>query len=276
MLAKKNGTQFGNPKSVVVMPALNRPELAALALQRISQTPEASQLDVRIFVDHTVDHRLGEFEYVRDEYFPDATIYHAREHIQVPSGSWNILQALKAGYDSGASLIFLIEEDVMVFSDYFTWSFEAHDDPDCFATCGRLRKEYRMDYYTNPGASFKSESLKSIVPHITDRYFEDQRSYLDATFGQMDEASPLDDGLIRRVIRQLDAKISYPQTPKVAHQGFHYYNKLVQFKVEGSISERISAARLLMSKVSPADRYSKDFEPFPLQQRNECSEALGT
>ena len=230
-------------------------------MQRISQTPESKELDVRIFVDNTTDQVLGEFEYVRDEYFPEATIYHAREHITVASGSWNILQALKAGYDSGAELVFLIEEDVMVFPDYFAWNFR--QDGDHFATCGRHRKEYRMDYYTNPGACFKSDSLRWIVPHVNDSYFEDQRSYLDATFGPMDEASPLDDGLIRRVIRQRSAHILYPDKPKVAHQGFHYYNKLMQFKVEGSISERIESARELLNRVSPADRYSRDFEPFP-------------
>ena len=206
-------------------------------MQRISQTPESKELDVRIFVDNTTDQVLGEFEYVRDEYFPEATIYHAREHITVASGSWNILQALKAGYDSGAELVFLIEEDVMVFPDYFAWNFR--QDGDHFATCGW------------------------IVPHVNDSYFEDQRSYLDATFGPMDEASPLDDGLIRRVIRQRSAHILYPDKPKVAHQGFHYYNKLMQFKVEGSISERIESARELLNRVSPADRYSRDFEPFP-------------
>lgn len=252
---------YGNPKSVVVMPALRRPEMAALALQRIRQTPESSQLDVRIFVDFTTDQVLGEFEYVRDEYFPEATIYHAREHIQVPSGSWNILHALQAGYDSGAEFIFLIEEDVMVFPDYFTWNFK--QDGDHFATCGRYRKEYRMDYYTNPGACFKSDSLRWVIPHINNSYFEDQRSYLDETFGPMDEASPLDDGLIRRVIRQRNAEILYPETPKVAHQGFHYYNQFQQFKVEGSITEKIQTASKLLATISPEDRYSRDFEPFP-------------
>lgn len=239
---------------------MRRPELAALALQCISRTPESNELDVRIFVDSTTDQVLGEFEYVRDEYFPEAMIYHARPHIFAPSGCWNILQALKAGYAAGAELIFLIEEDVMVAKDYFTWSVKAHDDPGVFATCGRLRKEYRMDYYTNPGACFKSGSLQRIIPHINDSYFTDQRPYLDAAFGSMDEASPLDDGLIRRVIRQIGAKIVYPDIPKVAHQGFHFYNKLPQFKIEGSISERISAARNLLAQVSPVDRYSRDFE----------------
>lgn len=261
MFHRSVGMRYGNPKSVIVMPALKRPEMAALSLQRIKATPESPELDVRIFVDTTTDKVLSDFEYVRDTYYPEATIYHAREHVKAPSGCWNILNALKAGYDSGAELVFLIEEDVMVSEDYFSWSFEAHDDPDCFATCGRLRKEHSSDYYTNPGACFKSESLRSVVPYITDGYFQNRRPYLDAAFGELSEASDLDDGLIRRVIRKLGAKILYPETPKVAHQGFHYYNRLPQFTVTGTIAEKIAALRVLLDRVSPLDRYSKDFEP---------------
>lgn len=263
MLAKNDGMLFGHPKSIVVMPALHRPEMAALALERIKQTPESPELDVRIFVDNTTDQVLGEFEFVRDEYFPEATIFHAREHIYAPSGCWNILNALQQGYYSGAERIFLIEEDVMVYPDFFTWNFG--QEGDWFATCGRFRKEHSADYYTNPGSCFKSESLRKVVPHITDRYFESRRSYLDQEFGPMDEASDLDDGLIRRVIRSLGATVLHPETPKVAHQGFHYYNRMPQFTVSGSISDRIAGLRVLLDRVSPADRYSKDFEPFPLQ-----------
>ena len=237
--------------------------MAALALEKIRQAPESKQIDVSIFIDSSTDRVLEEFEYVRDEYFPEATIYHARQHISAPSGCWNILQSLQQGYLSGAERIFLIEEDVMVYPTFFKWSFEAHDaNPGCFATCGRLRKEHSSDYYTNPGACFKSESLRRIVPYITDSYFKSRRPFLDQEFGPMDEASDLDDGLIRRVIRKLGAKILYPQTPKCAHQGFHFYNRTTEFKTEGSIEEKISQLRSLLEKLSPDGRYSKDFEPY--------------
>lgn len=251
--------------AVVVMPALKRPEMLAISLERMMFAQDVPD-DIRIFVDHTTADVLDDMEYVRDTYCPDAQIFHAQKHVFVSSGCWNILNALKAGYEAKKELIFLIEEDVSVFPDYFAWNLR--QDGDHFATCGRHRKEYGMDYYTNPGAAFRREALEFIVPHINDLYFRDQRSYLDATFGSMDEASPLDDGLIRRVIRQHGSYIVYPETPKVAHQGFHYYNRLVQYKISsGSISERIASCRAVLDSVSPADRYSRDFEPYrPLSQ----------
>jgi hypothetical protein len=268
MLASKNGMKFSmniTPRNIVVMPALHRPEMAALALERIRSTPEAGSLDVRIFVDHSTEAVLDDFEYVRDEYFPEATIYHAGEHIYAPSGCWNILNALKAGYESGAEYIFLIEEDIMTYPDYFTWNFAQSGDH--FATCGRFIRAHFSDYYTNPGACFRSEKLKLVIPHICDDYFAFRRDYLNRVFPPvMDDASDLDDGLIRRVIRSVNGHVLYPGTPKVAHQGFHYYNKLVQYKIEGSISERIESARNLLARVQSADRYSHDFEPLHLVQ----------
>jgi hypothetical protein len=148
----------------------------------------------------------------------------------------------------------------MVFPDYFKWCFDAHENPNCFVTSGRFRKEHRTNYYTNPGACFKSESLRLIIPHINDEFFADRRGYVDARFGKMDEASDLDDGLIRRVIRFHGKEVVYPGTPKVAHQGFHYYDRLDRYEVRGSIQERISLCRDLLARVSPNDRYAKDFE----------------
>lgn len=239
--------------------------MAALSLKRIRQARFSDSLDVRIFVDYSDRSVLDDFEYVRDHYYPEAALYQADKHIEVPSGSWNILQSLKSGYAAGADRVFLVEEDVMVFPDYFVWNFSQSGDH--FATCGRLRKEHSSTYYTNPGACFSRDSLALVVPHINNDYFDDQRGYLDAVFGDMSEASPLDDGLIRRVIRQVSGYVLYPETPKVAHQGFRFYNRLDRYKVEGSISQRIERASELLDRVSCQDRYSQDFEPFLPERR---------
>src|SRR3984957_2175131 len=71
-----------NQKMVGVVPTLKRPEMLALCLEKLSQTHQASSLDVRIFLDHSNDPklnaaRLADTEYVRDTYFPTAEIFHA-------------------------------------------------------------------------------------------------------------------------------------------------------------------------------------------------------
>ena len=262
---KSSGTASLETKmkqNVVVMPTLTRTEMLALSLESIRRSPESNDIDVRIYVDCCDQAKLDEVDYVRDNYYPEATIYLAQPHIEAPSGCWNILFALKEGYKTGAEFIFLVEEDCMISSDFFRKHYEMQRTGLYFATCGRLRKEYQSDYYTNPGSCFHRESLRQIVPHINDTFFKDRRGYMDRFFGVFDEASDLDDGLIRRVIRAVNGRVGYPTMPIVAHQGFRAYNHYQGYINEGTtIQEKIENLRSILPKVNPNDRYTRDFEP---------------
>jgi hypothetical protein len=250
-------------QSVVVMPTLHRPEMLALALEKLSNVPEKNELDVRIYLDSCDDTRLSEVDYVRDNYFPEATIFKANTHILGLSGCWNILNALKQGYHTGADHIYLVEEDCMVYPNFVS-QHRFNLSSDYFASCGRFRKEYLVEYYTNPGSCFPRESLRQVVPHINDSFFHDTKGYMDRFFGAMDEASILDDGLIRRVIRAVNGRIIYPPKPIVAHQGFRAYNRYFEYMNEGNIQERIKNLRAMLLRVSANDRYTRDFEAFDL------------
>jgi hypothetical protein len=247
--------------SVIVMPTCHRPEFLALSLESVRVSLNTPR-DVRIYIDCCSDERAAEIEYVRNAYLPMARLYRSGEHVIAPSGCFNILRALKEGYESGAEYVFLVEEDVRVFVNYFDRSIEAHlQPPPVFATCGRLQK-FGDGCYTNPGACFRRCSLASVVPHINEDFFANRREYMDLCFGSMDEASDLDDGLIRRVIRSQEGLVRTLDPPAVAHQGFKYYNVLSYLSVEGSIQERIQRLRILLDRISPIDRYTRDFEPF--------------
>lgn len=247
--------------NVVVMPTLKRPEMLALALESIDRADQAPD-DVRIYIDYSDRYKIvDEVEYVRDTYLPRATIYQAKPHVKAPSGCWNILNSMKGGYESGADLIFFIEEDVRVYHDYFTWSIGAQTSG-CFASSGRHIKRYGDNYYTNPGASFRRESLALVVPHINDSFFNDRRGYLTKTFGAFEEASDLDDGLIRHVMRSVKGFVKYPETPKVAHQGFHMYGKMEECRTIGNIQEKIVQLREMLERIDPTCRGFGDFEPY--------------
>lgn len=247
-------------KNIVVIPTNKRTEMLALSLQRLAEASSASiDLDVRIYQDTCDEKRLDDVECVRDLYYPSAQIYVAHPHVAAPSGCWNILNALKQGYESGAERIFLLEEDVLVYPGYFEYSCAQKWS---FAACGRLVARHSSAYYTNPGASFHRSALACVMPHICDEFFADRRAYLDRTFGVMDDASDLDDGLVRRVIRQQDGWVTYPEKPLCAHIGFQYYRKLDIYKNEGPLQERIEKLRRMLEEVKPTDRYAGDFEPY--------------
>ncbi len=249
------------PTSTVVMPTLRRTEMLALALERLQNAKPVGQIDVNIYLDEAPKAVLDDVEYVRDMYYPTAAIFQAGKHVEAPSGCWNILNALKAGYETGADYVYLVEEDVMVAKHYFQISQAFHEGGHPFALCGRMTLRHGK-IYTNPGASFPKTSLAEIVPHINAQFFADRRGYMDRTFGPMDEASDLDDGLIRRVIRHGKHSIGLTAKPIVFHQGFHAYNLFSEYKNEGSIAERIARLRGIFDRIDVNNRYTKDFEPF--------------
>jgi hypothetical protein len=256
-----------NQKIVVCIPTLKRPEMLALTLEKLSLTRQASQLDVRIFLDHSNDlkinaARLTDTEYVRDIYFPIAEIFHANNHILAPSGSYNILHSLLAGYKTGADFIALVEEDVLVSPDFFDRHLEMQNFDDYFVTCGRKLPQFNDTFFSNPGSVYKREKLAAVIPHICDQYFANQKAYLEFHFPDMDDAGILDDGLIRRVMRSVGGRAKCAVPAIAFHQGFHYYNRMPGYCVEGTLEEKIAQLRVLLTTVKTTDRYTPDFEPY--------------
>lgn len=243
------------------MPTLRRTEMLALALERLQDAKPVGEIDVNIYLDDAPQSVLDDVDYVRDMYYPTAMIFQAGIHVEAPSGCWNILNAIKAGYQTGADYVYLVEEDVMVSKHYFQISRAFHEGGHPFALCGRMTERHGK-IYTNPGASFPRASLTEIVPHICSDFFADRRGYMDRTFGPMDEASDLDDGLIRRVIRKGNHSIGLTAKPIVFHQGFHAYKLFPEYQNDGNISERVDRLRSILHRVDPVGRYTKDFEPF--------------
>jgi hypothetical protein len=233
--------------------------MLALSLQRL-QAAWSVPDDVRIYLDTCSATKLDEVEKVRDEYFPTALIFRAGKHQQTPSGCWNILNAIKSGYETGAEYVFLVEEDVMAYPDMFLWHWA--NQGYLTATCGRRWKYYKSDFYTNPGSCLNRSLLEHVVPHINDDFFADRRGYMNRIFGEMDEASDLDDGLIRRTMRLVGAKLVYPDSPVCAHQGFAAYQKFVEYKTHGTVDEKIEQLRMMLPKIDPNGRYTKDYEPY--------------
>jgi hypothetical protein len=242
--------------SVVVMPACNRPEMLALSLQGLSRTNNCPQ-DVQIYADHHAN--LDDIARVRDLYFPEAFLFRARPHILAISGSWNILNSIKSAARF-AEDVYLVEEDVVVFPNFFHW----HQTQTAPVSCGRRHWDPRWkhrDLYTNPGSLLRRPLLDALVPHINDSYIAAPREYLDRTFGPWHEVSHLDDGLIRNVMREKGWAAAYPESAVCAHIGFKNYGVLDRFKNdEKDLSKRVERLQQMLSTLSSSDPFARDFE----------------
>lgn len=232
-----------------------------MALEKLSRTNRLPD-NVRIYADTNAN--LEEIEYCRDTYLPQASLFQRPPHISAPSGTWNILQSIKDGYNTGAQFIFLVEDDIMVKPNFFDWHFS---QTDCLASCGRKDRRHYPLYgplYVNPGSCLRRELVEQLIPHVNDDYFSRLREYLDEKLPpNWDTQSHLDDGLIRRIIRKMGGRVVYPETPVCAHQGFRAYNKLdIYMNYETSIEGKIERLREILRTVKPTDRYAGDFDLF--------------
>jgi hypothetical protein len=204
--------------------------LRSLALARTQSKPE-----VHIYADAVSESRLREIEVVRDLYFPEAFLFRAKPHVEVPSGSWNILNSLKhaARY---ADSVYLVEEDVVVYPNFFEW----HESQDDDVSCGRidLYTFRRRNQYTNPGSFLRRAALNALIPHINDDYYADQQGYCEKNLGA--DHGFLDDGLIRRVIDKNQLRVKLADPAVCSHIGFRMYNHAAPYMNEGTtIQEKI-------------------------------------
>lgn len=230
----------------------------ALTLEKLSAA--RGRPEVHIYADAVPESRLREIEWVRDTYLPEAFLFHARPHVPVPSGCWNILNAIKNA-SRWAESVYLVEEDVLVYPYFFEW----HETQTAASSSGRRHWDARWKYinlYTNPGSCLRRPLLDALVPHINDEYFQDTKAYCEKHFDGWD-VSTLDDWLIRRVMRKHGMVTSYPREPVCAHIGFRGYGQLdIYANNETDIEKKIARAREIMAGVSNTDRYARDFEPY--------------
>lgn len=232
--------------------------MLALTLEKLSETKDVPE--VHIYCDSVPESRLREVEVVRDLYFPEAFLFHAKPHLSAPSGCWNILNAIRAAAKF-AENVYLVEEDVLVYPYFFQW----HQSQTAPASCGRVHPDERWIYrhlYTNPGSLLRRPLLDVLIPHINDQYFQDTKLYCEMNFIPWD-VSTLDDWLIRRVMRKNNMECVYPPSPVCAHVGFRGYGGLdIYQNHETDLMKKIERARVILATTNPKDRYARDFEPY--------------
>jgi hypothetical protein len=237
-------------KRITVMPVAKRPELLALALERLAAARNLPE--VHIYADAGAN--LSQIEWARDTYLPEAFLFSARTRPAVPSGCWNILNAINEG-GKLADEVYLVEEDVMVYPHFFEWHATQVSD----VSCGR--KIPRFDLYTNPGTCFRRPVLDALRPHVCDEYFQDTEAYCQRF--QPVHSSTLDDGLIRRVIAEHGLTVSFPEKPVCAHQGIRGLGLYDIYQIEGStMAERVESVRKILADPPQKVRYAKEWEEY--------------
>lgn len=212
---------------VVIVPTFDRPELLHHCLQALAACEEIARMSVRVYLDGRAParalHEVSDvLEAARDAggYLASLGLTLNQDH-PYPGNSYNTLRAFKDAYDEGAERVYLVEDDVIVSTAFFSWHRARwEDDATWAATIGVPPPAHGA--YASLGVCLPRATLAQVTRHARPAYFADMRGYCERRF----PASDFDveqDGLIARVIAGQRVAWAVPRV--CAHVGWYGYHR---------------------------------------------------
>jgi hypothetical protein len=199
----------------------------------------------------------------------------------------NILRGYKEAVKRSGKYVFMIEEDVMVGTDFFNWHYKVQSDNIFCSIASRnnnldrnleLDKDPQKYYlshltYQSLGVCFNKKILeKYVFPHAVKDYFISNRIYCIQHFNSFLKDKWCEQaGLIRRIQERYKLPIAYPFVPRCYHAGF--YGKNRKGNVAGSLKNKIDKlGRIIfsqedMKKAALHQNYYDDSKPVELNQQ---------
>lgn len=275
--------------TVALIPYFSRPEMLYHCLDRISKADGIADVKILLKPDHGMsrpheaEHRAVLSQFIR---LNMDLIGPARHHFRdLTKQSANVLKGLEHACKGleGEDIVHLIEDDVMIGPDHFTWSAEVHkhggfcvitsencngpnlgkpDKPEGYYSC--------QGQYRGIGASFRVSTIRNyILPHANPDYYSNPKAYIRQKF----DPDPFggtwleQDGLIRRIQMKSCMPIYYANTPKSYHAGYYGKNRRSRVAPKGKINQRIDQVGAIiydpeaMRKACQNEAYYQDSKP---------------
>lgn len=240
---------------IVIVPAWRRPAFLLAALRRLEIAVDGDpDIQIWITLDRRHDQATAKVANVFQSTQPPGRVALFERRHPYRGNSYNVLQSYRVAAlePESPTLIHLVEEDVLVGADYFTFHRSAHQlAPDAFAVSAARNQNHVGDPDPDPGAlylcsqyqslavSFRPERLAPVLAHTVSAYFSDPVGYCVKHFrrSRIPRANAEQDGLINRVVEQAGARVAYPTLPRAYHAGFVGYHRKGEALV-GSVAEQ--------------------------------------
>ena len=242
-------------RDVVLIPCWRRPEFLWHCLRNLSLSEGIAGLQVIIRPDTGYDPE--NLEVARE--FSDR-LPHLQIAFPVPcpyrraKQSANVLLGYLHAAASARQLVYLVEEDIMVARDFFTWHQAVHAAAgNLFCSIAVKNPNRKHELSGNPEGYYLSHGdycsygvcfdrnvlLQQVAPHVNLPYMRNPKRYLRTRFpaSRISLGFVEQDGLLRRIQEQLNQSIAYPCLPRAFDAGFYGYNR--PGGVAGSLASRV-------------------------------------
>jgi hypothetical protein len=227
---------------VVLIPAWRRPEMLWHCLANIKRAEGADRLHYIFRFDQ--GHSPELHDVIRGfEFSHEVSITPPSKYL-LTKQSYSLLTgyALAVSKCEAGGLVFMIEEDVMVATDFFRFHQEVHEQPDklfCSIAVANPNRHGRIEgpaqhYYLSDGdycslgVAFPREVLRDVVlHHANPAYYAQPHSYCRKNWPKcpIGDAFAEQDGLIRRIQMGGALPIAYPLRPRAYHAGLYGKNR---------------------------------------------------
>ncbi len=260
---------------VVLIPVFNRPEFLQVCLEYIQAAEGWKQFEYWFLCDF--GYKRSNLSVIKE--FPgNKRIIERQKHKfkAITKQSFNLLDGYREAVESGATKVFLIEDDVFVANDFFKWHLSAQEHGPLtiatdnhntkFEVSNDLTKIYTgaNEDYQSLGVCWNARYLKSIVlPHANKDYYRDPVGYCFKNFTQskIGRFFVEQDGLIRRAIsNKLNA--IFPHVPRAYHAGFIGYNRRGKMPEGRTIKDRAKRVKEITTNPDLMRRYVQKLEHF--------------
>ena len=278
---------------VVLIPTYLRPEFLQICLEHLAVTTNTSTpKEFWICADQRPDdcyrHKLelGWQDEVLDAWRRTLPIkfFQVEKHL-FNGNSYNVLESYKRAYrEPGVRYVYLVEDDVLVSPDFFSWheaAAEAEPEAACSIAyrCSR-NSEARTDV-TDPGAYFttvrdfasigvrwRRDKLEKVLEHAKPEYYVDQKRYIQNKFpnNRFGKCFTEQDGLIMRLLDIQKWFTVWPYVPRCYHVGFYGYHRPNGKRPDGFLEAKIDKIKGMLrdeQKLKFAAPDFGDIEPLP-------------
>ena len=214
---------------IVGIPSYRREELLYCCLRRVREIEPF--IAIHVFPDRgTANNPLVKEICAKF----DARIHFVPEH-DYYGNSYLVMEMYKWAFNEGCDLFYMLEDDVFVHPDFFSWHRDQHQNfPDIFASMAWVFNRHApltndllfQPWIYSPGVAFSHNKLALIAPHATPRYYNDMDTYIRKTFpeSKLNDAFNIghceQDGNLQRILDRDGSQTVSCGIAKCSHMGF--------------------------------------------------------
>lgn len=277
-------------RDLVIIPSYWRPEFLYLCLEAIYAADGSYDKHIRVVEDV----KDGD-----DQKFPDeirevqeVLAYWKRglgsrlQTILRPANtyygnSFNLLEAYKRAYHEDWDHVYLIEDDILISTDFFIWHEGVQKDHCFFATiAGQTGRNSPADdlshrffisrQYASLGVCWKRQNLSWVDQHAVPSYYQNSTLHIVQHFKNSSLGLKMmeQDGLIQRIAEQEFQTFAYSTQCRAFHIGAWGYHRGIGAAnmFTGTLAERIEKVRAAVSDPTWFQKvadFQTDLQPFP-------------